>query len=187
MNSVAKKPIETKDRAIHVIQGEYKISRDPRVYLSTILGSCVAVCLRDPKLGLGGMNHFLLPFGQDGEGDSKKYGAYAMELLINKLLRLGAERDRLEAKVFGGGRINVGMSDIGSKNVEFARSFLSTEKIPCVSESVGGTQARRVKFWPVSGRARQLLITSPAEVQEVEKVEQPAVPEVPDTGDVELF
>jgi chemotaxis protein CheD len=99
------------------------------------------------------MNHFLLADG-DGE-EAMRYGAYAMEVLINDLLKLGASRERLQAKLFGGAKIMERLNDIGAENVLFARRFLATEGIPVVGESLGGRRARRVEFWPVGGRARQ--------------------------------
>ena len=99
--------IEAAVRRVHVIQGEYKVVNDPNVVLSTILGSCVAACLRDPVAGVGGMNHFLLPgsaMRRSSGGDATRYGVHLMELLINGLLKQGARRDRLEAKIFGGAK-----------------------------------------------------------------------------------
>ncbi|MFM8820057.1 MAG: chemotaxis protein CheD [Phenylobacterium sp.] len=138
---------------IHVVQGEHCVSADPHASLSSVLGSCVAACLYDPERGVGGMNHFLLASG-DGQ-EAMRYGAYAMEVLINDLLKLGASRDRLQAKLFGGAKIMDRLNDIGAENAIFAREFLATEGIPLVSESLGGRRARRIEFWPVGGRARQ--------------------------------
>ncbi len=173
-----------KTRQFQVIQGQYKVSKDEDVVLSTILGSCIATCLWDPIAGVGGMNHFLLP-GDRGDSDKTlSYGAYSMELLINGLLKRGGERDRFEAKIFGGASMMVGLPEIGKKNIEFARKFLSEEDIPCTKESIGGTRARRIKFWPVSGRVRLLLIEqSEAPVLD----EKPAVVAPPPGNDVELF
>lgn len=151
-------------RTITVIQGDHLISRDPQVVLTTVLGSCIAVCLHDPSAGIGGMNHFLLP-GRAGDCDLR-HGAYAMELLINGLLKQGAARAALRAKVFGGASLIGGRRNIGGANIAFARQFLMDEAIPCVAASTGGAAARRVQFWPASGRARQLLLpaeSAPAE------------------------
>ena len=151
-------------QTIQVVQGEFKISDRPGAVLSTVLGSCVAACFWDAERGIGGMNHFLLAHSQgDNAGRDIRYGVHAMEMLINALLRAGARRDRLEAKLFGGARIATNLRDIGGSNAEFARSFLQTEGIPCRAESLGGTQARRVTFQPVTGRARQLLIPNDIE------------------------
>lgn len=140
-------------RKLTLIQGEYRVSTDPAVMISTILGSCVAACIRDPLAGVGGMNHFLLPGTQDSEG--MQYGAYAMELLINAILQRGGRRDRLEAKLFGGGRMLQGLTDIGRQNSAFARKFLQDEGIGFAGGSLGGDHARRVLYWPVTGVARQ--------------------------------
>jgi chemotaxis protein CheD len=142
-----------------VVQGEFRTSRNPDEFLSTVLGSCVAACLWDPEAGIGGMNHFLLAQSQPGSaaGDIR-YGVHAMEMLINALLRAGASRNRLQAKLFGGAKIATNLRDIGASNAAFARQFLRDEGIACVAESLGGTQARRVIFQPVTGKARQLLI-----------------------------
>ena len=108
----------------NIVQGEYKVSDDPDVVLTTLLGSCVAACIRDPVKGIGGMNHFLLPGGDVGSSrDSERIGVHLMELLLNGLMRQGAQRERLEAKLFGGARMMQGLSDIGAKNAAFAKTF----------------------------------------------------------------
>jgi chemotaxis protein CheD len=147
-------------RRVNLVQGEFRVSDDPDVTLTTILGSCVGACIRDPIRGVGGMNHFLLP-GADivgGSIESERMGVRLMELLMNGLMREGARRDRLEAKIFGGARMMRGLSDIGQKNAEFARSFLRREGIRVVGGDVGGDRGRRLHFWPVSGRARQCYL-----------------------------
>ena len=172
---------------IHVVQGEYHVSSDPGVVLTTILGSCVAVCLRDNVSGLGGMNHFLLPEGRsDGLDEGRRYGAYAMELLINDLLRKGARRERLEAKLFGGARMFGGLSDVGASNITFAQTFLRDEGIPVLGSSLGGTEARRVQYWPTSGRAQQRTVTDTHEVARLKSPPKTA-PVAADEGALELF
>jgi chemotaxis protein CheD len=169
---------------LHVIQGEFHVSGDPELMMTTILGSCVAACVRDPKAGVGGMNHFLLP-GEEGEG-GLRYGVQAMELLVNGLLRRGARRDRLEAKLFGGGRMFNGLADVGQQNAAFAERFLRDEGIRLAGGSLRGDQARRIQFWPVSGRARQILLNrTDASVFAAER-RQPIAP-APDSGGLELF
>lgn len=169
------------EQRIHIIQGEYHVSDDPNVMLTTLLGSCVAACLRDPLARIGGMNHFLLP-GQDLPGqetgreagqeighamghetgsrrtEAERYGVHLMELLVNGLLRRGARRDRLEAKLFGGARTMDGLADIGAMNASFAERFLHYEGIRLIGGSLRGDQGRRIQFWPVSGRARQVFM-----------------------------
>lgn len=172
------------DKVVHLIQGEYRVSDEPAVAISTVLGSCVATCLHDPLARVGGMNHFLLPGTKDGTHDTLTYGVHSMELLINALLKRGAARDRLEAKLFGGARMMSGLSDIGNQNAKFAREFLARESIPLIGESLGGDRARRVQFWPASGRARQLLVAA----HEAKSVETPPPPPPAESaGDVDLF
>lgn len=148
--------IQPQERRIHVGQGEHYVTSDPNVVLSTVLGSCVAMCLRDPVAGVGGMNHFLLPDGAGrGTDAGRRYGAYLMEVLINDVLKAGGRRERLEAKLFGGGRMFDSLTDVGTANADFAERFLADENIPVVGASLRGTGGRRVHYWPVSGRALQ--------------------------------
>ena len=142
----------------HVIQGEFKVSDQADTVISTLLGSCVAACLFDPRVGVGGLNHFLLPGGGGNTFDSLKYGVHSMELLINSVMRMGARRNRLQAKLFGGARMSGNFSDIGAKNVAFAEQFLDTEDIPCVNKSVGGAYARKLRFYPATGRVQVKMV-----------------------------
>ncbi len=177
-----------RERMVHVVQGQFEILNDPNAVLSTVLGSCVAACVRDPLLQIGGMNHFLLPGDNNsGRNDSLKYGVQAMELLINGLLQRGASRERLEAKLFGGARVVEGLSDIGQQNAAFAKRFLQAEKIACVGESLGGDRPRRIRFWATTGRVQQLFLdrADPAAVT-VARVRPAPVAPAP-TGDLELF
>lgn len=175
-----------RERVVHVVQGEYAVADCPGVVLNTILGSCVATCMRDPTTGLGGMNHFLLPGDENEASTSMRYGVNAMELLINALIQRGALRSRLEAKLFGGANVMNNLSDIGSKNAAFAIKFLAAEGIACVGQSLGGTQARRLRYWPETGRAAQMLVDS--SMANLVSVERPkAVAPPPPSGDLELF
>lgn len=139
-----------------LVQGEWRVSCDPDEALTTLLGSCVAACIRDSHAGVGGMNHFLLPgnLSQKHLSESECYGVHLMELLINDLMKRGAHRNRLEAKIFGGARMVSGLSDIGARNAEFAERFLKHEGIRIAGSDLGGVSGRRVQYWPVSGRAR---------------------------------
>lgn len=172
------------ERRVTVIQGEQHVSDDPLVVLTTLLGSCVAACLRDPLAGIGGMNHFLLPGREAGNGAALRHGVHAMELLVNDLLRRGAARERLQAKLFGGGRMVKGLGDIGAQNAGFAERFLHEEGIAWVGGSLGGGRGRRVQFWPVSGRARQMML-APQDAEVVRAERRPAA--FPASGSVELF
>jgi chemotaxis protein CheD len=172
-------------RKIHVIQGEHAVSRDPTMTMTTVLGSCVAACLYDVEAGVGGMNHFLLAESADGvrlEDEAMRYGAYAMEILINDLMKQGARRDRLEAKLFGGGKLFDALNDVGAANAGFARRFLEAEGIPLAGASLGGRQARRVEFWPTTGRARQREVDQHIEPPVSRRAVAP-----PADGGVELF
>jgi chemotaxis protein CheD len=178
-------------RRINLIQGEFKVSDDPQVVFTTLLGSCVGACIRDPVRGVGGMNHFLLPGADAGadQRDSERLGVHLMELLVNGLMRQGASRERLEAKVFGGARMMRGLSDIGRKNSDFAVSFLKYEGIRIIGGDTGGESGRRLQFWPVSGRARQSYISAGVESLN-QKSRAPATPALaPKTsaGDIDLF
>jgi chemotaxis protein CheD len=167
------------EKRINIVQGEFKVSDDPHVVLTTLLGSCVAACIRDPLTKIGGMNHFLLP--GDAGASSEQLGVHLMELLVNGLMRKGAQRERLEAKIFGGARMMAGLSDIGARNAEFAKKFLAYEGIKLVSHDTGGTQGRRIQFEPASGRALQSYI---AKVVETAPAKPPPRLSV---GDVDLF
>lgn len=141
--------------AAKILPGEYYVS-DQGMLLVTVLGSCVAACIRDTEAGIGGMNHFMLPDdgGRDVIAASARYGVYAMEVLINHLLKLGARRNRLEAKVFGGGAVlsSLASSNIGARNAEFVIDYLKTEKIPIVAKDLLDSYPRKVYFFPSNGR-----------------------------------
>ena len=145
-------------KSITLLQGECQVTDDPNVELTTLLGSCIATCMFDETTRVGGMNHFLLPFGASGSHSTERYGLYAMEILINGLLKRGARRSRIAAKVFGGARMGELVNSIGDRNAAFAFEFLELEKIPCVARSTGGTMARRIKFCPSTGRVSQLFV-----------------------------
>lgn len=165
-----------------VIQGECLVSNDPFVQYSTVLGSCIAVCMFEPYAMVGGMNHFLLPGNTTSMSGDTKYGVYAMELLINGLLKLGADRFRLEAKIFGGSEISASRYKIGLNNQIFAKEFLERESIPIVAENLGGAFARKIQFIPTTGKVRHLLI--PANESPPEK---PTVPTTDAAESITLF
>ncbi|WCE03692.1 chemoreceptor glutamine deamidase CheD [Pseudoxanthomonas sp. JBR18] len=164
---------------------------DDDTALTTILGSCVAACLRDPLLKIGGMNHFLLPEGQVGDGAPARYGSYAMELLINDLLKRGANRSRLEAKVFGGANVLKGFTSnpVGTRNAEFVRQYLQAERIPVVAEDLCGIHPRKIWFFPATGRVvvQKLPHAHEAEVAATESAVRASLSKAPVTGGVELF
>ncbi|MGN6229538.1 MAG: chemoreceptor glutamine deamidase CheD [Trinickia sp.] len=145
-------------RGVKLLPNEFYTTREDMV-LVTVLGSCVAACIHDRTAGIGGMNHFMLP--DDGEqpaqaaSDSMRYGAYAMEVLINELIKMGGRRERFEAKVFGGAAVLAGMTtiNIGDRNAEFVRRYLGLEKIRIVAEDLQGVHPRKVAFMPDTGQA----------------------------------
>ncbi|MCC5959285.1 MAG: chemotaxis protein CheD [Rhodobacteraceae bacterium] len=166
-------------KVIHIVQGEHRISEQPDVVITTVLGSCVSACIFDPERGIGGMNHFLLPDPVSGSGDIR-FAAAAMETLINGLLRQGALRNRMQAKLFGGARMMPSLPDIGRRNADAAHRILQNDGIRVVSGDLCGHEARRVRFWPTSGRVQVQLLGNDAPPP-VEKLSRAL------SGDVELF
>jgi chemotaxis protein CheD len=141
--------------AAKILPGEYYYT-GREMLIVTVLGSCVSACIRDRTTGLGGMNHFMLPDGGDSGpvSASMRYGTYAMEVLINDLLKAGARREHLEAKVFGGGAVLRGFTamNVGERNAAFVTSFLKTEKIPVLAEDLNDIHPRKVYFFPRTGK-----------------------------------
>jgi len=139
--------------AVKVLPGEYFVSNED-IVIMTVLGSCIAACIWDGKARVGGMNHFMLPDGEGGDG-SGRYGSFAMELLINEMLKLGARRETMQAKIFGGAQVMAGFTtmNVGERNTQFVMDYLATERIPVVSQDVLDIHPRKVCFFPVSGKA----------------------------------
>lgn len=184
---------------VKILPGEYYVTRGEEA-ISTVLGSCISACVRDPVRNVGGMNHFMLP--EDAStgpnnwldpaiGLATRYGSYAMESLINDLLKLGATRERLEIKVFGGGRVLSGVTDVGARNIEFVRRYLQLEGYRIVAEDLGGTQPRKVVYFPASGRVKMRRLR-PIENRIISHHEQLYLASIGTAaaavgGDVELF
>ena len=172
-----------------IIVGDVFSSKTP-AEISTVLGSCIAVCLFDEAAQVGGMNHFALPSGSSDARTTASFGVHAMELLINQIMQIGGDRRRLKAKVFGGANVlrSTSRGQIGQRNAEFIRNFLSTESIPIEAEHLGGDSGMQVLFETHTGRARLKLLDRDI-AQEVDKqlaLTQPAeTNNVP--GDVTLF
>ena len=145
-----------------IIQGEHAVVTEADTVITTLLGSCIAVCLHDPVAHVGGMNHFLLGEPTPGHvvaaADMNRYGVHSMELLINAMMQRGAARSRLRAQIYGGGNIQAAFGQIGTRNADFAARFLKTENIPVIASDVGGTQARRVEFLAHDGIAKCMLV-----------------------------
>ncbi len=174
---------------VNIVQGQHYVTDHVETMVSTLLGSCVAACLHDPVRRVGGMNHFLLPGRRGDLENDLRFGVHAMELLVNALLAAGARRERLEAKLFGGAHVLEGLNDVGRQNSDFALSFLETEGIRYLGGSLGGANARRVQFWPASGRARQLVAGQGEQLIFVQEIRRaPAATDIArDCGAVELF
>lgn len=180
--------------AAKILPGEYYVTgRD--MLLVTVLGSCVSACIRDPRSGIGGMNHFMLPeVGGDEHNPlstSARYGGYAMEVLINQLVKLGAQRHRLEAKVFGGAAVLRGFTtvNVGEKNSEFVLEYLRKERIRVVAQDLQDLYPRKVYFWPATGRVlvRKLKSVHNNTIIEREKDYGQRLRSSTIAGDVELF
>ena len=177
-----------KNDAVKILPGEYFVD-DEDILIMTTLGSCIAACLWDRERRIGGMNHFMLP---EGSGDSGRYGSFAMELLINELMKRGASRLTLEAKVFGGGAVISGMNSInvGERNTAFVMEYLKTERIPVVSKDVLEIYPRKVCFFPHSGKAmvKRLAPTNPDAIVQQERIAaQKVAPASTGGGSIDLF
>jgi chemotaxis protein CheD len=179
-----------------LLPGDYYVTCEDEV-LDTVLGSCVSACIRNPRLRIGGMNHFMLPrpsgTGNDTwdslAGRATRYGSASMEQLINRILSAGGNRDELEVKIFGGGKVLSSLSDVGMHNVSFVRDFLRQEGLRVASEDVGNTCPRHVQYFPMSGRVRVRHLTSRV-VEDVANSEQnylKGLEKAPVAGEIDLF
>ena len=179
--------------AAKILPGEYYYTnRD--MLIVTVLGSCVSACIRDRMSGLGGMNHFMLPDGADSNSPvsaSMRYGTYAMEVLINDLLKAGARREHLEAKVFGGGAVLRGFTamNVGERNAAFVLNFLQTERIPVVAEDLNDIYPRKVYFFPRTGKVKvkKLMQTHNDTLARRELDYASRLKVEPVAGDIDLF
>lgn len=180
--------------AAKILPGEYYVTQNSKEVIATTLGSCVSACIRDKVFGIGGMNHFMLPLknqhGSDGWIDSAtRYGSYAMEHLINDILKAGGKRKNLEVKLTGGGKIVANMSDIGLRNIEFVLDYLKIENLSILSQDLGDVYPRKVLYYPDSGRmlVKRLGSLHNETLLEREKFYQHELEIQPDSGGVELF
>ena len=163
--------------AVKLLPGEYYVTSSDMV-LTTVLGSCVSACVRDSTAGVGGMNHFMLP--EDGDPTHRdataamRYGAYAMEMLINELFKAGAKRERLEAKVFGGGAVlaNMTMLNIGERNADFVLRYLHMENVRIAAQDLRGKLPRRINYFPLTGRVTMRKLIQRDDAVLVQKDEQ---------------
>ena len=177
--------------AVKVLPGEYYVTNENMV-ICTVLGSCIAACLWDRTLNVGGMNHFMLPEG-DSSDTSGRYGSFAMEVLINEMIKLGSRRENMQAKIFGGGQVmaNFTTMNVGERNTDFVTNYLQTERIPIVSEDVLDIYPRKVVYFPATGKAmvKRLAHAHPEALVEQERSRGSAV-QVAKTsagGSVDLF
>ncbi len=176
-----------------ILPGEYYATTQDEI-ITTVLGSCVSACIYDPAAGVGGMNHFMLPASRDGadvHGPSlaARYGNYAMEALINAILRARGRRETLVVKVFGGGRIISSLTNVGRLNIAFMREYIRTEGLRLEAEDVGGPWPRKVEFFPATGRVRvkKLRALQATGVVERETHYLHDLEEEPVEGEIELF
>lgn len=182
-----------------ILPGEFYVSKE-YIPIATTLGSCVSACIWDEKQNIGGMNHFMLPlthkeaheidWGQRGmHSDATRYGNFAMEYLINLILKNGGQKRNLKAKAFGGARVMEHMTDIGARNINFVLGYLEDENIPLVSSDLGSIYPRKVVFEPQSGRALVKIIENLHNdtISKRERVYQSHLQDISGDGEVELF
>ncbi len=177
-----------------ILPGEYYVTTQANEVVATTLGSCVSACIRDKVLGIGGMNHFMLPIKAEHASDTwmdsaTRYGSYAMEHLINHILKNGGNRKNLEVKLAGGGKVIANMSDVGARNIEFVLEYLRIEGITVAAQDLGDIYPRKVMYYPASGRLRvkRLRTLHNETVFEREQAYQRELDIQPDSGEIELF
>ena len=176
--------------AAKLMPGEFYISKN-REMITTVLGSCVSACIYDPTMRIGGMNHFMLPACTSARNneESARYGLFAMESLINELLKNGCRKSNLRVKLFGGGQIIQNMSDIGKKNIQFARTFLHAEGLVLEASDLGLIYPRKVNFYPHTGKAmvKRLKTLHNSVIQDREKQYFASLNKEELAGEIELF
>lgn len=171
-----------------LVQGETIVTSDTRKEIQTILGSCVSICLHDTTRCVGGINHFLLPGLDHNDNRQMRYGLHAFEVLLNALLKLGATRQTLEAKIFGGAKALSLHDNVGAENARFAQDLVQTEGIRVLASDVGGKQARKLRYRPATGEALlQLIPRTSAAVIESEKCAAEAVRGFASTAEPEMW
>lgn len=178
---------------VKIAPGEHYVTTRGDVVITTTLGSCVAACIRDAVAGVGGMNHFMLPSSDSGawgsDTASLRFGNFAMERLVNEILKRGGRRDRLEVKAFGGGDVLGIRSPVGKLNADFIGWYLREEGMRLAASQLGGHVARMVQYFPLTGRARVLEIpiqASNASTQQ-ERQYRDSLRAAPVSADIELF
>ena len=183
-------------QAAKILPGEFYVTKGDEAIV-TVLGSCVSACIRDRLYGIGGMNHFMLPVDKgnvyhdmmsDALAGSTRYGNFAMESLINVILKYGGRRENLEVKIFGGGRIIRGMTDVGDSNIRFVHDYIKMERLNLLAEDLGDIYPRKVIYFPATGKVRVKKLRSlhndtiiTRETQYMEEIRKPR------EGEIELF
>lgn len=182
-----------KSHIVKISPGDYYIT-DQDEMITTVLGSCISACIRDVRMGIGGMNHFMIPVKcphtSNPEQDmDTRYGTYAMEHLINDIYKHGGTRKNLEIKLFGAGNVLVGSGNVGAKNIKFVRDFIHTEGYKITSENLGGDNPRKINYSPMTGKVmmKKLAATSISEIQMQEKKLQNKVENTVVAGEIDLF
>lgn len=178
---------------VKVFPGEFYVTGKSDEVIVTVLGSCVSACIRDPLLGIGGMNHFMLPQSHSGrwgaDAEPTRFGNFAMEKLINELIKAGATRERMEIKVFGGGNVTDSTQAIGTQNSDFVLRYLEAEGLGYTAKDLGGDHPRRIHYYPKTGRViRRLLVTSEfATIARDESDYANRLSTTKTTGEIQLF
>lgn len=185
----------TEHHAAKILPGEFYVTSHDELIV-TVLGSCISACVRDTVMNIGGMNHFMLPSNKSGDGSwgkdastATRYGTFAMEHLINEILKNGGSRKHLEVKLVGGGKILAQMTDVGLRNIAFIHSFVKTEGLKVVKEDLGDIFPRKVRYFPMSGKlqVKKLRSLHNRTVVEREKDYMADMDVKPVEGDIELF
>jgi chemotaxis protein CheD len=181
--------------AAKILPGEFYVTVHDE-WIVTVLGSCVSACVRDPIFGIGGMNHFMLPI-QNGEsswerhgvGVATRYGNFAMEHLINEILKNGGSRENLEVKIFGGGKILAQMTDIGDKNIHFVEDYIKTEGLKLLTQDTGGVYPRKIRYSPKTGKVmlKKLRSLHNETITQREKAYMQSISEENQEGEIDLF
>ena len=183
--------------AAKLLPGEYYVTKENEM-ITTVLGSCISACIRDRESGVGGMNHFMLPITSEDRlrsnnesvvGNATRYGNFAMEHLINSILKNGGKRKNLEVKVFGGGKIIPTLTDIGVKNIEFVLEYIDTEGLLLLSQDLGDIYPRKIIYFPQTGKVGMKKIQDLHNATIVQRERQyfDNIKDTPVAGDVELF
>lgn len=179
--------------AVKLLPGDHYCTQDPNEMIVTVLGSCVAACIRDPKTGFGGMNHFMLPASDNyewgGISAAMRFGNHAMETLINEIIRTGCPRERLEIKVFGGGNVIKSKRMVGHDNARFVETYLQNEGLAIDAKDLGGYRPRRIHYFPHSGSVKRLLLERTQDLEVFEAEQSPIIAPEPESeaGSIDLF